>query len=131
MAHTIFGTFGITKCQRKRIRTDLIKHTFALKQGCHVIRIDQDWVWRSHQRKRKQTEWCSRLERTVEKIMGGEQPALDELFLSDKPGKYFNHPCYQQLKKIDRFDTEAQAEAAILAHKEKVLRAEGKKPLKE
>lgn len=34
-------------------------------------------------------------------------------------------------KYIGRFDTEAQAEAAILAHKEKILRAEGKKPLKE
>ena len=34
-------------------------------------------------------------------------------------------------KYIGRFDTVAQAEAAILAHKEKILRAEGKKPLKE
>jgi len=34
-------------------------------------------------------------------------------------------------KYLGTFDTEAQAEAAILAHKEKILRAEGKKPLKE
>ena len=42
-----------------------------------------------------------------------------------------SRPDYQQTKNVGTFDTEAQAEAAILAHKEKILRAEGKKPLKE
>ena len=37
----------------------------------------------------------------------------------------------KQLIDSIKFDTEAQAETAILAHKEKILRAEGKKPLKE
>ena len=32
-------------------------------------------------------------------------------------------------KHLGRFDTEAQAEAAILAHKEKIFSAEGKKPV--
>ena len=84
---------------RKR---DLKKHLRAAAKGHAVIRIDQVWVWNSHAgrvTKNKRTEWSSRLRQTIVKLVSGVEPSIDELFLSNRPDKYFNHPCYQQMKR--------------------------------
>ena len=76
--------------------SDLKKHIRATAKGHVIVRIDQVWVWESHLANK--TEWSSRLRQTIVKLVSGVEPSIDELFLSNKPDKYFNHPCYQQVK---------------------------------
>ena len=76
---------------------DLKKHIRATAKGHAIIRIDQVWVWESHVANK--TEWSSRLRQTIVKLVSGVEPSIDELFLSNRPDKYFNHPCYRQMKK--------------------------------
>jgi len=71
-------------------KTDLKKHMRAVERGHRVIRIDQNWVWKSHVKNK--TEWASRLHDTIMK----PDPSIDEMFLSDKPDKYHDHLCYIQ-----------------------------------
>jgi hypothetical protein len=64
---------------------DLVKHIFALDRGCHVVRIDQEWVAR--QIARGKTEWKTRLIEAVQ--------AKKSAFVCESgTNKYLSHPCY-------------------------------------
>lgn len=85
------------KSRVKDVQTkDLEKHLRARAKGQRVIRIDQDWVWRAYKKKSKDYEWFARLQGTIQKISNGEDPGIDEMFLSDDHEKYLEHPCYQK-----------------------------------
>jgi tRNA threonylcarbamoyladenosine modification (KEOPS) complex Cgi121 subunit len=71
---------------------DLEKHMRAIERGHKVIRIDQEWVWKSHMKNK--TEWASRLCDTIMK----PEASIDEMFLSDKSDKYHDHLCYRHCK---------------------------------
>lgn len=75
---------------------DLQKHLKARAKGQRVIRIDQDWVWRAYIRKSKDYAWLARLQGAIQKISNGDDPGIDEMFLSDDHEKYREHPCYQK-----------------------------------
>ena len=75
---------------------DLEKHLRARAKGQRVIRIDQDWVWRAYKKKSKDYEWFARLQGAIQKISNGDDPGIDEMFLSGDREKYLEHPCYQK-----------------------------------
>ena len=75
---------------------DLEKHLRARAKGHRVIRIDQDWVWRAYKKKSKDYAWLARLQGTIQKISNGDDPGIDEMFLSGDHEKYLEHPCYQK-----------------------------------
>lgn len=77
--------------------SDLKKHIRATAKGHAIIRIDQVWVWESHVANK--TEWSSRLRQTIVKLVSGVKPCIDELFLSNRPDKYFSHPCYEEVSR--------------------------------
>ena len=70
---------------RENQHRDLVKHIFALDRGCHVVRIDQEWVAR--QIARGKTEWETRLIEAVQ--------AQKSAFVCESgTNKYLGHPCY-------------------------------------
>ena len=85
------------KSRVKDVQTkDLEKHLKARAKGQRVIRIDQDWVWRAYTKKSKDYAWLARLQGTIQKISNGDDPGIDEMFLSGDREKYLEHPCYQK-----------------------------------
>lgn len=85
------------KSRVKDVQTkDLEKHLRARAKGHRVIRIDQDWVWRAYKKKSKDYAWLARLQGTIQKISNGDDPGIDEMFLSGDHEKYLEHPCYQK-----------------------------------
>lgn len=70
---------------RENQHRDLVKHIFALDRGCHVVRIDQEWVAR--QIARGKTEWETRL---IEAVRAQKCAFV----CADGSNKYINHPCY-------------------------------------
>ena len=86
--------------QKSRFRDvqtkDLQKHLKARAKGHRVIRIDQDWIWRAYTKKSKDYAWLARLQGTIQKISNGDDPGIDEMFLSGDREKYLEHPCYQK-----------------------------------
>ena len=88
------------KSRVKDVQTkDLEKHLKAHAKGHRVIRIDQDWIWRAYTKKSKDYAWLARLQGTIQKISNGDDPGIDEMFLSDDHEKYREHPCYQEAVK--------------------------------
>ena len=75
---------------------DLEKHLKARAKGQRVIRIDQDWIWRAYTKKSKDYAWLARLQGTIQKISNGDDPGIDEMFLSGDHEKYLEHPCYKK-----------------------------------
>ena len=75
---------------------DLEKHLRARAKGHRVIRIDQDWIWRAYKKKSKDYTWLARLQGTIQKISNGDDPGIDEMFLSGDHEKYWEHPCYKK-----------------------------------
>lgn len=90
----------LTSYQKSRVKDvqvkDLEKHLKARAKGHRVIRIDQDWIWRAFTKKSKDCTWLARLRGTIQKISNGDDPGIDEMFLSDDHEKYLEHPCYQK-----------------------------------
>ena len=85
------------KSRVKDVQTkDLEKHLKARAKGQRVIRIDQDWIWRTYTKKSKDYAWLARLQGTIQKISNGDDPGIDEMFLSGDHEKYLEHPCYQK-----------------------------------
>ena len=85
------------KSRVKDVQTkDLEKHLKARAKGHRVIRIDQDWIWRAYTKKSKSCTWFARLQGTIQKISNGDDPGIDEMFLSDDHEKYLEHPCHQK-----------------------------------
>lgn len=86
--------------QKSRVKDvqakDLEKHLKVRAKGQRVIRIDQDWVWRAYTKKSKDYAWLDRLQGTIQKISNGDDPGIDEMFLSGDREKYLEHPCYQK-----------------------------------
>ena len=90
----------LTSYHKSRVKDvqvkDLEKHLKARAKGHRVIRIDQDWVWRAYTKKSKDYAWVARLQGTIQKISNGDDPGIDEMFLSGDREKYLEHPCYQK-----------------------------------
>lgn len=81
-----FRDFGHWNSDAREIQhRDLVKHIFALDRGCHVVRIDQEWVAR--QIARGKTEWETRL---IEAVRAQKCAFV----CADGSNKYINHPCY-------------------------------------
>ena len=92
-----FQDMSHQKSRVKDVQTkDLEKHLKARAKGQRVIRIDQDWIWRAYTKKSKDYTWLTRLQGTIQKISNGEDPGIDEMFLSGDHEKYLEHPCYQK-----------------------------------
>lgn len=70
---------------RENQQRDLIKHIFALDRGCHVVRIDQEWVAR--QIARGKTEWETQL---IEAVRAQKCAFV----CAGGSNKYTGHPCY-------------------------------------
>jgi len=70
---------------REKQHRDLLKHIFALDRGCHIVRIDQEWVAR--QIARGKTDWETRLIDAV-------RTQKCAFVCSDGSNKYTGHPCY-------------------------------------
>ena len=70
---------------RENQHRDLVKHIFALDRGCHVVRIDQEWV--ACQIARGKTDWETRL---IEAVRAQKCAFV----CADGSNKYINHPCY-------------------------------------
>lgn len=78
-------------------KQDLKKYMNAIENEYWVVRIEQEWVYRSHPR--GETKWIDRLTETILKLVGNVKPSIDDMFLSNKKDKYHEHACYTYIKK--------------------------------